>query len=300
MFDKFKRKGGAQTRMTTAEVSSRAGKRIINDSEDAEDAVKQRIIDRIGCSATEAESVYTDLVTLMQSADLTYNFLPETIFSSMPANQLQNVFERKNREANYMNSRERVEDGLFQYSYPESDFLNVQDVIDRMRKKGSYQGGNNASFDPRIRPKYGALNIFNLREGGAGNSTYGQSHLIFKDYVKHRCTFTSDDSFNIEGADPAGRLANIFYLDKIIMELSDPTFSVLCSSVTNIQLRPGDVSDLLYIEAQIHSEILFSRDVKKIRLSQWELALDSPEGKDIIENIALLACKYGIPVEVFN
>lgn len=288
-----------RTRLAAGEVNSLAGRNIMNGAARPEAAVKQRIISGTGVGLADAEDIYRNMIRRVQDADLTINFSPEDLFKYLPTDSFKNAFERNHQGADYMRSRDRVENKLFNYNAPETNF-NVREVINRIKTRGSYEAGQNSSFDPRIRPRFGALNIFNLKQGAAARGLYGQSHLILKDYIKQRCTFTSTDSFNLMDADKSVNLANLFYLDKVIMELNDQTFNVLCAQVMNQPLRKSDSIDLLYVEAQIHTEILFSRDVKKIRLQKIELGLDSDDSKIFIENIAVLATRNNILVEVFD
>jgi len=287
-----------QTRLAAGNVNSVAGRNIRKNSAGSDDAVKQRIMTRTGLSEADTEDVYTSMISLMQNADLTINFKPQDLFQDVSVHSFKNSFELGTGTPFYVGWRDEVENSLFKYNSLVNDF-DAQQVVDRIRTLGIYQNKENASFDPRIRPRYGALNIFNFESGAVASGQYGNSHLILKDYIKHRCTFTVNDSFRVRGPDKSEKLANMFYLDRIILNLDDGTFDVLCARMINQPLREHDQINITYIEAQIHSDILFSRDVKKIRLYRPELATGINQINEIIENIALVAGRNRIPVEIF-
>lgn len=119
------------------------------------------------------------------------------------------------------------------------------------------------SFEPHEKVKYGTLNLSRHRIGCEKARQYGKSYLILQDHVKLRTTLTPGDSDSM-GVENVGTFE---FPENVIADysptqhkfLSDP---LLWSSETTI------FDDRRYTEAQIHGELLFSRDVAKIMIDK--------------------------------
>lgn len=136
-------------------------------------------------------------------------------------------------------------------------------------------------FVPRLRPRYAALDFGGARYGGCAK--YGHSYLVLHDHLKANATFCHMDSFSVEG-DLKGRAA----------EFSGPAPTLASSTATYSSLgrlllycRPEQLVEianyalgvkqtgtadklfggLLYIEAHLHADIVFSRDVKYVMIA---------------------------------
>jgi len=78
---------------------------------------------------------------------------------------------------------------------------------------------DNPGFVPADLPKYGALNVGNLTQGGAGG--YGRSYLVLKDEVKLRCSYLPGDSFGLTSG-VFRHLTTVKYILPLIAEGHEP------------------------------------------------------------------------------
>ncbi len=315
----FNRSGNAQSRMAAGDVYSLAADKVAATADGDKNSVKQRISSKYNIPANQVDDVYDHMVTRLTQAKLTINFSPKKVFrvtslvpsklfkpdspafyrSHMPSNSYKNTYQVGNNGKAYMNGRDGVERDLFKYDDIGS-LSDIQAIINRITKRALYDGGSNFSFVPSLRPKYGALNVFSHTNGGAGHSAYGESYLVLKEHVKHRCTFTHTDSFALGGADRSANLATILHPDRILLGMRERTFDVLYRRANDLPVSARDLAGHQYVEAQIHTDVLFSRDVEKIRLCKRDLSTGSKgENEACIELIAKFAQKYRIDVDSF-
>lgn len=252
--------------LTAGDVNSWASKRISDDDRENEAAVRQHIVVEYGKKPAEAGQAYRDMVAYVQNAELTVNFNADQVFNQNVSARYENVFERSD-DVELKSNRDHFESRLFRYGTIEPD-SKAQEVIDRIRRNGSYDGGNNAAFRPAIRPKYGALNIFEHRTGAADD--YGHSYLVLKNYMKQRCTFTGADSFLATGPK---WLSNFFNMGALLRSMDDNAFDILYrKSQGQRQNLPDLILTNYFLEAQIHAEVLLTRDVSKICFDNYELS----------------------------
>lgn len=126
------------------------------------------------------------------------------------------------------------------------------------------------------RPHYSALNYSAHPKGGAAG--YGAVYFELKDHVSKQSTFTADDSY--EMVDVAKTPAE---LEQVRAKLcTAKNFTKLVSTLSNLHLKnimpkigkvnavdeepSADDNSPPYIEAQIHADIAWSKDVKAIKI----------------------------------
>jgi hypothetical protein len=109
---------------------------------------------------------------------------------------------------------------------------------------------------PFERVKYGALNITNDPLGISTCRVYGDSFMVLKNHIKQRATFTHGDSSQMEiHLCMADNFCNILlYIDDALLE------SVV--QIATGKINYATSSPNLYIECQIHGDLIFARDVE--------------------------------------
>lgn len=299
--DFLKKKREAKGRLATGEIHALAGQHIQNAAAHNRDLVIQRIERERNITGPLAEWARDNMISLLQKAELTINFKAYEFFNIPPAKSYQNYFQRNRDYGGYGTTRENTEQKLFKYSAPAS-LTNIQEVIDRIMKRGNHNDGVNRSFAPTVRPRYGALNVMGDPAGPSSAHLYGTSVFVLKEYMKHKCTFTYGDSFSynsIPDTHFVNPLANYLYLDRVLVDMDRRTFECLYKKAHKMALKQGETRGHRYIEAQIHNDIVFSRDVETIRVSKTELKIGNNDQqlRDRIEAIALFAIRNGIKVE---
>lgn len=215
------------------------------------------------------------IVGYLQDCDLTVNFKVSTLFQSKLKGGLLNTYQTGTSTPGYMQSRDRAENTLFNYA---------NSAIDRLRQFGS-NDHNNVDFVPSMRPKYGALNYTNNRKGAA--YLYGHSFFILKDHVKLNCTYTDRDSFGY-GSIPAGgsRVASYVNMDRLLIHMDNVMLDNLFRLLNTPQ---ASLRATNYIEAQMHGEIWFSRDIKEMHIDTIERDM-TPGSQRLIEKFARKNC----------
>lgn len=153
----------------------------------------------------------------------------------------------------------------------------------------------NSKYDGRPaceKPKYGELNYLNAKNGNqpnAGNGGYGRVALKLKNTIKQRerITLTSTDSFDTNCA--AGTLDEFIH---IFVTFNDEEIKSICDIVTGTN-KIGSYErcqSSKYVEAQIHSDIILSRDVESVIVNE-SIRIEAEE------NVKLFAETHGLRVE---
>lgn len=284
----------AETRLAATEVNSAAALGISNNDDANQSKVIQRLKDRFGLNNDQAAERYRRMVQELLDSDLTINFRADQLFMEDNVHSFQNAFERT-RDIDILRVRDYGENRMFKYNDIKSS-TKVNDVINRITRKGDWMEGKNSNFNPSIRPKYGALNLFKHKRGSASN--YGDSFLVLKEYVKHRCTFTSGDSFLGPGA---FKLGNILHMAAVLHRMPNNAFDILYRISRNETIRIDKDLVGYFIEAQIHSEIMINRDVAKIYLDKHELLLgDSMTENQLSQKVSDFCHQNHISVEYLD
>lgn len=164
------------------------------------------------------------------------HFKPEQIIDMMLNDtHFRNLFEvNKSNGSNDKKARASWEDNMFRSMYKDAN--------------------------PFDRVKYGVINIFSTKCGVVSAKGYGHSYIILKDHNKDRITYVHGDSSNKEMhiGSYKGFYHIIYYLDTKILKC------LLEKIINNVESNNINYS---YIEAQVHGELRFDRDIEKIVLA---------------------------------
>jgi hypothetical protein len=274
-------------RLAATETASAIAREIGRSAVSDEALACFRIMEELKIPAPQVATVYKKMVAHLQQSDLTINFRIDDFFNRpIRGNRIINTWETDNDEPGYLDSRNIVEERLFNYSNnPPRTKKDKNELpfgtLTRMRLFGSRT--SNPFFKPGMRPKYGALNFANIEEGPARR--YGSSYFVLKDYMKHNSTFFPSDSFQAS-TNSSELMANYFDLHRIILHMAPKMLEALYKAVSEIEvtnLNPGE-----YIEAQMHSDVIFSRDIKTIYISKFD-SMKVPQGSKILRDITTFA-----------
>ncbi|SEB07054.1 DUF3626 domain-containing protein [Pedobacter hartonius] len=254
-------------RLASSDVASLADLNISSYDTLEQLEAAMRLVNVLKVSPLDAENVLDKMVKTLQDSELTINFNGYDFFDGDTKERWLNAFEH-GKNMGYMNLRDGIEENIFDYSNKRAQAVQ-KDVIDRIKNFGSYNYGNNVSFEASLRPKYAAIN-FARRTNGAAES-FGKSYIVLKQYVKHNCTFTDIDSFGYRGdqRDVTTLLANYHHLNRLIVNMEEDMLIAL-HDIANGSFLVGKYEG--YIEAQIHGNILFSRDVEKMYIDNFEIS----------------------------
>ena len=157
---------------------------------------------------------------------------------------------------------------------------------------GAYRGAL-----PHERPKYGALDLMGYADGGSPR--FGSCHLVFRESVGERCTFSWGDSH--QGPEHTGTLDA---LEPIVWALLD-TLERSSEALGERHLHVRTIAQRLererahvalgralddYVEAQIHGEIRLDRDVAALVVDP------SFAGTETYDALTGLSRRYGLPL----
>lgn len=257
-------------RLASSEAASMAGVKAGGTNVDDEFLAKGRLMQLFNKSFRDAALLYDVMIAHLRRSELCVNLKVRDFFTTPPTGRnYSNMWERNRLDSAH--TRDAVEETLFAYTGTQNSVTDdkKKPAAIRMRLFGS-RANDNRLFKAGIRPKYGALNYTNSKEGPARR--YGKSFFVLKDHVKLNCTFYHMDSFCVPDI-PNGvdRLASYVHLQRLLVYMSDNMLKNLFATITmdGSQARTGTFD---YLEAQIHTEILFSRDIKRLCISNTELA----------------------------
>lgn len=262
-------------RLASTDAASGKNEEIKGSAAADNTAAITRLRNTYNISEDAAKRLKTLIVGHLQESDLTVNFRVSKLFQSKLKGGLLNIYQTGTDQQGYMQSRNRAEDTLFNYA---------NNAIDRLRQFGR-NDNSNVDFVPSMRPKYGALNYTNNRKGSA--SLYGHSFFILKDHVKLNSTYTDQDSFGY-GSQPTGgsKVASFVNMDRLIINMNAAMLENIFRMINTPQAR---LTATHYIEAQIHGEVWFSRDVREMHIDTIERD-STPGSQRLIEKFARKNC----------
>src|SRR5215470_15636485 len=211
-------------------------------------------------------AVLRQIIGMLGRADLTINVKPLSWFfdeSRIKAKGPESVWAHADQKKGYAARREEVEDALFGYSAPQVPNTDrYEKVAAGVKKHGSpaLKDGKvtNPEFSAASRPVYAALNWLSLEGGGAYK--YGHVYFVLNPYIKHKATFLHGDTFHA-GVANAANLANHFNYYPLVCNCKD---NVLDAMMSPKDAKSESVAREEYIDAQIHTSVLFNRDVKAV------------------------------------
>lgn len=183
--------------------------------------------------------------------------------------KMKNTFEIHPENAGYINPRKDWENNMFNKIY-------------------------SSDCDVTSRVKYGCLNLMADPIGCYSATGYGMSHMIFKPDVKCRSTFVCGDS--------SSKQMHICTFDKCVQLLLYMDTNTLTNVIHLAKMKKTkqyDVNKLeyqniqrsyVYIEMQIHDDIVFSKDIAHIMLYY----------KHYDDDILNRLDKLGVPYTIFD
>ncbi len=222
-----------------------------------------------------------DLVALLLNRPITVNFHPDRL-----------------TRANKSVIESLIDEGKYQGQFL-TQTTNGSDT--------AYIGGERFNWEQRLfceayppdaleRPKYGALNIFNYRDGGA--MRFGSCYFVLKQSVVNRCTFSYGDSAigarGLCSSDTFESLLMALLLDirdnqKMLNQVAGSMEEAIATLVYDWRDKAVLGRNLdYYIETHIHGDIDLAKDVES-------LFLDSAfKGTALHEQAKALCNQYSI------
>lgn len=149
----------------------------------------------------------------------------------------------------------------------------------------TYGVQTSASFQGAMRPRYAAVDFAACQNGGAPK--YGKSYLVLKEHLKHNSTYCHRDSFEVDndmiqrkaeygGVAPSlsDVTATFHTLAKLLLYCEPAMLKKIYDYATGKRAKGSELSILagvVYLEAHVHADILFERDVAALCISRSEL-----------------------------
>jgi hypothetical protein len=240
--------------------------------------------------------IFDNMVSLLTEARVTINFSAGTFFmEECPYDDYINCFERTARglaPSHALRQRDTVEKRIFDYrgrdGYvpPPARDRNAY----RARKQIEHYAANWKSY-PMMRPRYGALDFAYCTNGGVGSEYYGKSFFALKHHMKTVSSYLPLDSFFIDrdfaqrraeygGVAPTAHQAMaLFHEMPKVLYYCHPFMLKQIYRYGSGRAKRGSepclpgIHDgkLNYIECQMQSDVLFSRDVDRMVISHSDM-----------------------------
>ena len=265
-------------RLAGREAASLVGLGIDGTARGDKHAALGRIINEL--KAAHPQAIYERLIKHLQGSDLTINFQAFKFFNTKPGGAgYVSQFEGGNRwgDGTYVTKRDTAEEAMFDYSGARARPASVPGaVLDRVKHLGMLARD---TFEPSARPKYAALNYARLKYGAAG--LWGKSFMVLKEHVKHNATYLHSDSFDqlkdaAKAAALPGKVTTFFDMDRLLLNMPSAMLRALSHAEKGGTFGDATVLDGLeasdYIEAQVHGEVRFDRDIARIVICAAEVA----------------------------
>jgi hypothetical protein len=233
---------------------------------------RRRIARKLGLSDGGPNSIADDVLNVvirhLQNCELTINFKADSFFGRpISGRTYGNCWELgKGTGASTAPERDKAEDKLFAYSEPHvvsAPGYKPVSVAGAIGRHGDSRGldadklPQNPYFLAGMRPKYAAVNFQNSAKGAAFK--YGDDNFVLKPYVKFNATFTHFDSFQVKSS---AEVATYHNMAPIVRYMEDKMLDVLMKESSGIKASP--IGYAAYIEAQLHSDVDFGRDVDRV------------------------------------
>jgi hypothetical protein len=239
-----------------------------------------------------AEMLAEECVKVLQDAPLTINFEPYKLFEhKVKGDRVQSVWSRlSSKVQGYGDVRDQAENLMFGYDKGDH-VVSGLDVGKEIRGYGSRVGlGPDGrpkikSFVADMRPKYAAVNFTWATDGAA--CLYGQSHFVLKNHLRFNTVFSPYDSFNVSDRN---QLGTYFQMYPVLANCADFVLKQILESGRNrvppsapnvVPSRPIQAHEedkggygtpgMTYIEAILHTDVVFSRDVQYVRVANSEM-----------------------------
>ncbi|WP_193047682.1 DUF3626 domain-containing protein [Mycolicibacterium baixiangningiae] len=219
-----------------------------------------------------------DMVELLANSRITINFTIDESLEALLSDSGQhfylNRWQRGAYPATEADHRDETEQMTGQYGGHEPEPGGESpEVAHARRRVNKYLSRESPNFRPAARPRYGALDYGRSLNGAAPG--YGNSFLVLKEHVKHRATFTANDSMQ---GNPAG--STFLGMARLLARASDEDLLTIHHLATTGQgferqkerSGAGAITDTNYLEAQLHTPIDFFRDVDAVSVDVDEMA----------------------------
>lgn len=311
----------ARARLAGRDAASLAAMGIDASSDADKVAAMSRLIAELHVPIMQVRFAYNRMITHLQRSELTINFYAYKFFNRKPSGaKYVSQFEGGNTwgDPTYMDMRDQTEEAMFDYSGTRAPGGTSAAAVQQRVKDLGTRGG--AEFEGAVRPKYAALNYARLKYGSAAQ--WGKSYMVLKEYVKHGATYVHTDSFDLAGSARqrallSGQVANFVHLQRLLVNMPPAMLAALDSASRGGNfgeaVQPPGIGDTCYVEAHVHSEVRFERDIQKVVINQAEV--DDCEAqtrklhtkdkarwkvldpKKLLSRFEQFATKYGIAVE---
>ena len=261
---------------------------------------------------TVAGQILDMLLRRLRDAPLNINFKANEFFAAKPkVDRYQSKFEKMRTAGAPMGkSRDEAEQKMFGYTSAKGTNPSPGESAakDRMSQYGDWTG---PEFQGIIRPRYCSLNFAYLLDGFGAQ--WGRSHFVLRDHLKPNASFLHTDSFDealdrkATEASVQAKMASFHNMTRLVANMPDVMLEMLIDSVST-KLQPEQVwaavkkkynfGSTLYVEAQVHSEIIFARDLAQLRICREELA--KPNGDAAKKHIEKFGAKNKVTVTYFD
>jgi len=235
---------------------------------------------------TVAGQVLDMLLRQLRGAPLNINFAANEFFAEKPkTDRYQSKFETMRTAGAPMGKpRDEAEQKMFGYSSAKGANPSPGESAakDRMAQYGDWTG---ADFKGIIRPRYCSLNFAHLLDGFGAQ--WGRSHFVLRDHLKPNASYLHTDSFDealdrkATEASVQAKMATFHNMTRLVANMPDVMLDMLIDSVST-KLQRGQTwaalkktynfGSTLYVEAQVHSEIIFARDLAEVRVCRGDFA----------------------------
>jgi Protein of unknown function (DUF3626) len=239
------------------EVSLHALKVQANQSAENHSAALPQLQARVEALGYQASDLSQALDFLDHKAPLTINIPP----LAQVQGKSESILNALSKDGHYKNLWERG-------TRPSNPKAPKRSKADFLHKEHKTFFGTYNKATPTERPRYGALNFLNAPEGGA--AVYGPGVLVLRPEVKERTTFHSRDSrfTSAENIGSVGAMAGCLLSksDEDLRQLLEISAGRATHGSYGRDSHPGAFTGSNYIEAHIHGEIDFSKDLQAVSL----------------------------------
>lgn len=223
-----------------------------------QNAAKRRLLEYIQKNhlSISPSQALANIQQRLQDCDLTINF---------PLNLLS--------EERFMQSDEHLNAFMLKEDRHSQEYLQMRGDAEKHYFNFSESELPSTPESQRARPHYAALNYANNPSGSAPG--YGGAFFKLKPNVKYRTTYSCDDSYTvydyymaflntgkIPDINPKNLISSYFNLTHLISTLTDRQLDYLMGSKKN----EFENSDVFYIEAHVHSNLDWRKDVDALVL----------------------------------
>lgn len=277
----------------------------VDDRTNYRHAAAERIQEICNVPASQAPRVLDAMISVLTHGRLTINFCAANFFLEVNrSDTYSNCFERSvaNRDKeSYLEKRNNIEKKLFDYPGDSARYVRGSGMSSAHRRYANPRSAReeiayHATRSPNwamMRPRYGALDFGHCIHGGASLGDYGKSFFVLRGHMKTAATYTATDTFSVAedlkrrraqygGIAPTTHqvAARLHEMEKIIYYAHPGMVRQIYAYGMRLKQRgseaainwhlPGHLT-LNYIEAQLHADLSFERDVEYMFLCASEI-----------------------------